>query len=156
MKQLCLSAGCLLLLWLVSPVFASSSSLFGKTVTRIDIRDDQGNPWPRPEQVLSLITFKPGDPFSAPAVRDTISLLYLKGLFKDVRVDAFPDGEGVRVEYTLFPITVVEKIAIHGNDAISKSTIRDAAAGIEGKELLDKKLSAIKTDILAHYQAEGF
>lgn len=156
MKLLRLSAGCLLLLWLASPVFASSPSLSGKTVTRIDIKDDQGNPWPRPGQILTLIGFKPGDPLSAPAVRDSISLLYLKGLFKDVRVDAFPDGEGVRVEYTLFPITVVEKIAIHGNNALSTSAIREAAAGIEGKELLDKKLSALKTDILALYQAEGF
>ncbi|HEX9021388.1 MAG TPA: outer membrane protein assembly factor BamA [Nitrospirota bacterium] len=125
-------------------------------MTRIDIRDDQGNPWPRPGQILSLIPFRPGDPLSAPAVRDSIALLYLKGIFKDIRVDAFPDGEGARVEYTLLPITVVEKIEIHGNDALSTSAIRDAAAGIEGKELLDKKLSALKTAILALYQAEGF
>jgi outer membrane protein assembly factor BamA len=91
----------------------------GKTITRVDINDDQGKPWSRPEQILPLTLVKPGVVFSGAAIRDGISLLYLKGLFKDIRVDAFPDDGGVRLEYTLFPITVVEKTVIQGRPPLT-------------------------------------
>src|SRR5574341_1488517 len=153
MQFLRFMAGLFLALCLVSPVYASPSPFSGKTVTRVDIKDEEGNPWPRPEQVLPLITVPPGAAFSGAAVRESISLLYLKGMFKDVRVDAFPDEGGVRLEYTLFPTTVVEKVAIHGNDALSTSMISEAIPPVEGREL--QKLSAIRADILALYQAQG-
>ncbi|HEY6010768.1 MAG TPA: POTRA domain-containing protein, partial [Nitrospirota bacterium] len=156
MKSPRIVAGIILAWCLLFPAHAPSSELSGKTVTRIDIRDDQGRPWPRPEQVLSLITLQPGAALSAQAVRESISLLYLKGLFRDIRVDAFPDEGGARLEFVLFPITVVGKIKIHGNSAISTSSISEAIASLEGHELRDEKLSAARTDILALYQAQGF
>ncbi len=156
MKLLRLLAGGLLMLCLVSPALASATQFAGLTITRIDIRNDQGNTWPRPEQVLPLIAVKPGDRLAGAAVREGIATLYLKGTFKDIRVEAFPDNDGVRLEYLLEPTTVVDSIVIQGNSAISTSTVRDALAGIEGKELRDEKLSSIKTNLLALYYGEGF
>jgi outer membrane protein insertion porin family len=141
---------------LISPVYASPAQFTGLTITRIDITDDQGLPWPMPEQVLPLVGMKPGDLFSRAAVRDGISLIYLKGLFKDVRVDAFPDAKGVRLVYVLVPAAIVEDIEVHGNHALSTDTITDALRSIEGKELRDKKLAALKDDVLALYQAAGY
>ena len=99
---------------------------------------------------------KPGDVFSGAVVRDGISLLYLKGLFKDIRVEAFPDAKGVRLVYVLVPVTIVEDIEVRGNHALSTDTISDALKSIEGKELRDKKLAALKDDVLALYQAAGY
>lgn len=156
MKLPQLLAGGLLALLLISPAYSSSARFSGLTITRIDLRDDQGRPWPRPEQVLPLVGMKPGNAFSGAAVRDGISLLYLKGLFKDIRVEAFPEGDGVRLVYVLTPVTLVEDIEVHGNHALSTSTIKDALQSIEGKELRDEKLVALKADLLALYHAEGY
>jgi len=156
MKLLRIFVGSLLALLLISPAHSSPSRFTGMTITRIDITDDQGRPWPRPEQIVPLVGLKPGDAFSGPAIRDGISLLYLKALFKDIRVEAFPDGDGVRLLYVLVSLTVVQEVDIRGNHALSDGTIRDAIKGIERTELRDEKLSALKADILALYQAEGF
>ena len=144
------------MIMLVSPVHASPGSYSGMTITRIEVKDDRGEPWPRPGQVLPLIVVKPGDLLTGSAVREGIATLYLKGIFKDIRVEAFPDDGGVRLEYVVTPITVVDTIAIHGNSAVSTGTILDMLASIQGKELREEKLSSLKTDLLAYYQSEGF
>ena len=156
MKSLRWLAGCFLMILLISPANASPGSFFGMTITRIDIKDDHGEPWPQPGQVLPLIAVKPGDRLTGPAVREGIATLYLKGLFRDIRLEAFPDDGGVRLEYIVTPITFVDSLVIHGNSAVSKGTILDMIAGIQGKELRDENLDSHKADLLALYQAEGF
>ena len=131
MKSLCWFAGWFLMIMLISPVHASPGSYSGMTITRIEVKDDRGEPWPRPGQVLPLIVVKPGDRLAGSAVREGIATLYLKGIFKDIRVEAFPDDGGVRLEYVVTPITVVDTIAIHGNSAVSTSTILDMLASIQ-------------------------
>ena len=156
MKSLPLLAGVLLVLLLISPVYSSPVSFSGLTITSVEIKDEQGAPWPKPEQVLPLIVVKPGDRFSGAAIRESLALLYLKEMFTDIRVEAFPDTDGVRVEFVLFPKTIVDALAIQGNSAVSTGAIRDMLAGIEGKELRDNKLALLKAELLALYQAEGF
>ena len=156
MKSLHWLAGCAIVLLLISPAYPSPDSFSGLTITRIDIKDDRGEPWPDLERVLPLIMVKPGDRFSGPAIRDGIATLYLKGIFKDIRVEAFPDNGGVRLEYVVTPITIVDGIVVHGNSAIATGTILDMFTGMEGKELRDERLSSLRSDLLAQYQAEGF
>lgn len=144
------------MIMLISPANASPGSYSGMTITRIEVKDDHGEPWPKPGQVLPLVQVKPGDRLAGPAVREGIAMLYLKGIFKDIRVEAFPDDGGVRLEYIVTPITIVDKIVIHGNSAVSTGTIMDTLAGIQGKELRDENLSSFKAGLLAFYQAEGF
>ncbi len=156
MKSLRWLAACAIVLLLISPAHPSPVSYSGLTITRTDIKDDLGETWPDPGQVLPLIMVKPGDRLAGTAIREGIATLYLKGIFKDIRVEAFPDNGGVRLEYIVTPLTIVDEIAIHGNSAVPKGTILDALTGIEGKELRDEKLFLLRSDLLAHYQAEGF
>src|SRR5512141_150293 len=93
-------------------VHAAPSPFTGLPITRIIVKDDLGKPWSRPDQIEELISVRPGAPFSSPAIRDGISLLYLKGTFKDILVEAFPEDGGVRLEYTFIPVTVVDKVVI--------------------------------------------
>ncbi len=156
MKSLPWLAGCVFVLLLLSPAYPSSDSFSGLTINRIDFKDDVGQPWPNPGQVLPLILVKPGDRFAGSTIRDGIATLYLKRIFKDIRVEAFPDNGGVRLEYIVTPISIVDKIDIHGNSTVPTGTILDALAGIEGKEPRDEKLSSLRSDLLALYQGEGF
>src|SRR5512144_1841833 len=97
------------------PAHADPAAFSGLAITRIDLQDDFGNPWQRPDQIEELIGVKPGDVLTGAAVREGIALLYLKGIFRDIRVEAIPDNGGVRLEYTFIPVTVVEKIVVHGS-----------------------------------------
>ncbi len=144
------------LLVFASAALPSPSQFSGRTVTSIVIKDDRGNPWPRPEQVLPLIDVKPGDRFSIQAIRGGIGYLYLKGLFRDIRIDGFPDGDGVRLVYTLIPITVVDKVAIDGNETLATKGIMAVVTSLEGRELREDKLSEYRSNIITLYQSEGF
>jgi outer membrane protein insertion porin family len=156
MKLLRPAAVLLCMFIFASTAFPAASEFSGRPVTSIVIKNDRGDLWPHPEQVLPLIEVKPGDTFSSQAIRDGIGYLYLKGLFRDIRVDGFPDGNGVRLEYTLFPITVVDKVVIDGNHALSTGKIMETLTGIEGKELREDKLPEHSSNIIALYQSEGF
>jgi outer membrane protein insertion porin family len=126
------------------------------TITRILLLDDHGNPWTKTDQISQLLGAKPGDIFSGPAIREGISLLYLKGTFRDIRVEAFAEDGGVRLEYAFFPITVVDKVVIHGTSALSKTAVREALPGLEGKELREDKLSGLGDDIKTLYESGGY
>ncbi len=155
MKSSLWPAGVLLLLLLFSSAYATPSSFSGLTITRIDVQDDQGRPLQKPDQIMQLISLKAGDPYSGPMIRQSLSLLYLKGTYKDVRVEAVPDNRGLRLTYVLVPITIVEKLVIKGNSSVSTDAIREVVPRIEGKELHEEKFPLLRADILALYQAEG-
>src|SRR3990170_4522149 len=154
MKSLRLFAAGLFALLLISPVYSTDFS--GLPVTTIELKDDHGAPWPNPEQLMPLLEVKPGAPFSGKDARAGLEYLYLKGLFKDVRVDAFPEAGGVRIEYTLIPITIVQKVVLRGNKNMSKARLNEILSKLEGKELREDKLPGIETDILWLYQADGY
>ncbi len=138
------------------PAFAAPTSFDGLTVTRIVLKDDTGNLLVRPGQIIELIGIKPGDLFSGAAIRESLALLYLKGTYKDIRVEGFPDNGGVRLEYTFIPITIVENVVIHGNSELSKSDITEALPHLSGKELHEDRFSDLKTDLVQLYQARGY
>jgi outer membrane protein insertion porin family len=136
------------------PAFASSFA--GLTITSITIQDDRGNPWPDPGHISPLMAVKPGDSFSGAAVREGISTIYLTGGFRDIRVEGFPEDDGVKLVYTLVPVTKVEKIVVRGNSVFSAATIRDVLSGVEGRELREERFPDYRTSILTMYQSEGY
>jgi outer membrane protein insertion porin family len=138
------------------PAFSSPSPFDGLTITGIVLKDDRGQSLPKAEQIMPLIGLKPGDLYSPPAIREGITLLYLKGLFRDIRVEAVKEPGGVRLDYIFLPITVVDRIKVRGNHALSTTAITDALPNVTGKELREDKLAGLITDIIALYQAEGY
>jgi outer membrane protein insertion porin family len=156
MKLLVSALAALCFLAFSLPAHSSPSSFAGQTITRVILKDEQGNPLVRPDQIAELIGVKPGDTFSGSAIRSGLALLYLKGTFRDIRVDGFPEGSGVRLEYTFISIIVVDKVVVHGNSSVSTSVVKETLPHLEGKELRESKLPGIKADLVALYQALGF
>jgi len=147
----------LAVLMLISiPATLIAADLSGLPVTSLIMKDDLGRPLPEAEGLLPLIGAKAGEPFSRQSVQKGVTYLYLEGKFRDIRVDAYPEDGGVRLEYTFFPIIIVDSIVLRGNHALSNSTVRDAVRGIEGKELREDTFPDIRTNIQALYQAEGY
>ncbi|HSQ78586.1 MAG TPA: POTRA domain-containing protein, partial [Nitrospirota bacterium] len=108
------------------------------------------------EQLMPLLNVSTGDMFSSETIGNGIAYLYLKGLFKDIRVDGFPTNGGVKLVYTLVPVTVVDKVMIKGNHALSASKIMEAIPGIEGKELRVNRFPDFQAAIAKLYQSEGY
>ena len=157
MKRLnLLPAGMLLFIVFSLPSAAPAADLDGLPVTGIILKDDLGRPLPDQDSLLPLVEVKPGAPFSRQAVRKGVIYLYLEGKFRDVRVEAFPDQAGVRLEYTLFPVIIVERIVLRGNHSLPNRAIFDAARGIEGRELREEIFSEIRANIRQQYEAEGY
>ncbi len=150
------AAGLLIVLALCLSLPCAAADLDGLPVTRILLKDDRSQAWPDAENLLKLIQVKPGDAFSREAVRKGIGYLYLKKIFRDVRVDAFPEEGGVRLEYTLFPLTFVDRIVFRGNHALANRDLLAAIPGVEGRELREDAFPTIRTNIQARYQTEGF
>lgn len=143
-------------LLLISASPSPAADLSGLTITGIRFVDDRGAAWPHPEQLLPLALVRTGSPLSREEVRRGIEYLYVKGSFRDVRVEGYPDGDGVRLEYVLSPLTTIGGIAVRGNDALSTGTIKGLARRLEGKEPLDEKLAKLREEIIDRYRAEGY
>ncbi len=154
MKSFCFLAAVCMLLAAAVPVSASQFS--GLIVTKINIQDDHGRSVPDQEQITALMAISTGELFSADAIRQGIKYIYLTGKFSDVRVDGFPDGDGVRLLYTLVPATVVDLIVIRGNHSLSTSRIMDTLRGAQGRELREDKFPDYRTGITTLYQSEGY
>ncbi|MDH4161499.1 MAG: outer membrane protein assembly factor BamA [Nitrospirota bacterium] len=151
--RLC-SALCLTLLLL--PVSAAAGDLFGLPIRSIMHVDEDGAPWPEADSLLPLLMVKPGDRLDAETVREGITNLYLKRQFRDVRVEAYGENGGVALVVHLTPVTIVDKIVLRGNHSLSDRAIKDAMAGMVGRELREEQYPDIRMSIQALYQAEGF
>ncbi len=97
-----------------------------------------------------------GDVFSSDAVSREIKYLYLTGRFRDVRVDGFPDQNGVKLVFTLVPVIIVKDVKLRGNHSVSSSKIMEALQGVEGRELREDRFADYRTSLVTLYQAEGF
>ncbi len=153
MKSLVTTAACLLLLFSSS---APAADLIGLPVTSVKLKDDQGRDWPSPERLMPLIETKPGLPLSRADIRQSIEYLMLKGLFRDVIAEGFADSIGVRMEYTLVPVTIVRSVALSGNSVISIKKLREVLGKLEGKELREDRYTDLRVDIAALYQEAGY
>jgi outer membrane protein insertion porin family len=138
------------------PATVLAADLSGLPVTTITLKDDLGRPLPEVDSLLPLVEVKPGDLFSRQAVQKGIGYLYLEGKFRDVRVEAVPEQGGVRLEYTLVPIIIVERIVLRGNHSLPDRVIQEVTRGIEGREFREDTFPDIRTNIQTRYQAEGF
>lgn len=146
----------ILVLLAALPFSAQADDFEGRQVTNILLRDDRGASWPALENVVPLLKVRKGDALAREDVRKGITYLYLTNQFRDIRVEAFPDGEGVRLEYSLVPRTLVEKVVIHGNHSLRDNAIQDVIGPVVGKELREERFIDMRAAIQALYQARGY
>jgi len=83
----------------------------GKPVARIDFHSDAPFDATR---IDDLITLKPGQPVTIRELQSSIKNLFASGNFRDVRVDAAPDAQGVVLTFSLYLNYRVGEIFIVG------------------------------------------
>src|SRR5687768_792651 len=118
--------GVLLALTLIASVAQPPdiSSLVGRTITATELVLE-GSP-EGTEQVREFVETTPGKPLAMAEVRETIAHLFSLGRYQDIQVEAFAEGNGIRVRYNLVPIHSVQRVEFRGELGLSSGTLRDA------------------------------
>jgi outer membrane protein insertion porin family len=109
-----------------------------------------------PSDIPGLVDISKGEPYSQRKVRDSIKLLYLKGMFKDIVVEGEDTPEGVELTYRLVPRLRITGIDIEGNDELSDKKILEKMALKEGDFLDDALVGKSRENVLKLYEEEGF
>ncbi|HEY3346870.1 MAG TPA: POTRA domain-containing protein, partial [Nitrospirota bacterium] len=109
-----------------------------------------------PDSMEDVTGVHKGEAFSGKTIRESIKLLYLKGIFETITVEGSDTPEGVIITYRLVPKIRVVKIKIHGNDSLSKKKILEKVA-LKERDFIDSALiNKTRDNIIKLYRDEGF
>ena len=133
-----------------------SPDMEGRTVTRIDF-DPAVQPLPGEELDRRMLPLKTGAPLRIGDVRMAIQALYDTGRFKDISVDAEPDGDGVLLkiatEFTYF----VSRVTIDGAAEPPNREQIVAATKLElGGPFQEAQMALAVQNIQERLRANGF
>ncbi len=109
-----------------------------------------------PSDVCQLVEIKKGGPLSPRLIRDSIKLLYLKGLFKNIIVDGRDTPRGTVVTFHLVPRMLISGVEIRGNKYLSGNKIISRMTLKEGDFADQFKLRASRNAVLKFCRSEGF
>ncbi len=89
-------------------------------------------------------------------VRDSIKLLYLKGLFKNIIAEGRDTPEGTIITFRLIPKLRISKIRFEGDDLLSKKKIAPRMTLKEDDFIESRQVKASTEAVLKFYHDEGF
>ncbi len=109
-----------------------------------------------PPDVRGLIPIHEGDTFSRKKVRDSIKLLYLKGMFEEIIVEGTDTPEGLLLKFNLVPRLLIDRIRVDGEDYVSKKKIVEKLLLKEGDFVDASLIEKSRLAVLKLYEEEGF
>ncbi|RME51159.1 MAG: outer membrane protein assembly factor BamA, partial [Deltaproteobacteria bacterium] len=104
------------------------------TIVAIEV---EGNQRVERDAILSRITTRPGDEFSASTLDADLKAIYALGYFKDIRIDVAPTPQGLIVIFHVTEKPSIGKITIEGNEAIETKKIREEGLTVKENAILD-------------------
>jgi outer membrane protein assembly complex protein YaeT len=139
----------------------ATESYRGRIVQEVRLEHPGGPP---PEVSRELIELSPGEPYHPEAVRRSIQQLFSLGLFSDIKVEAFPAGDGengVSVLFRLFPRLEVADVELHGLEVSSdlselRSRLLAESQLQRGDPLEVDRLAAAAERLTVLLRAEGY
>ncbi len=106
--------------------------------------------------ILSVISSKPGMPFSRSQVKEDIKEIYRLGFFELVEVDRKDSNSGVILTFKVKERPAIRKVLFKGNEKIGTSTLK-SKLNLDARKFLDRrKIQAGITELLVYYQEEGY
>ena len=109
-----------------------------------------------PSDVRGLIPINKGDSYSPRKVRESIRLLYLKGMFEDIVVEGTDTPGGLLLKYTLVPRLRITKIRVDGEDYLSKKKILEKVLLKEGDFVDTGLIEKSRLAVVKLSEEEGF
>jgi len=107
-------------------------------------------------ELESLVDIKEGAPFSRKALRKGVKLLYMKGRFSDISVDAAETGGDISISFIFTLKERVGKVYLSGNREISNRSLNDVLTIEEWDELNLKAIERQALAIKEFYRKKGY
>jgi outer membrane protein assembly factor BamA len=125
----------------------------GRVVSKVDIA---ASPVMNVEVFRPLIKQKAGEPFSMPAIRESVSALQRTALFSQVQVKVEPEQSGVHVTFLLQPSFYVGMVYFPGANAFSYTRMLQAVNIPEQTPFVEDLVTKGKDALLELFRKDGF
>jgi outer membrane protein insertion porin family len=144
----------ILLLLLALPAGASArSTLLGQRIVAIRVA---GIEKVETEAILDNIKVRPGDVLRTEAVAQAVKDIYRLRYFRDVRVEAEPEGDGIALIITVIEKPAIREVKLRGNKKVTLEDIKEVVT-VKAFSILDEaKVSATVSAIEDLYLEKGF
>jgi outer membrane protein assembly factor BamA len=129
------------------------AALLGRKVSRIELKLE-GARWTE-EPVAPIGRVKVGDVLDVELARRGLEELADRGEFAELRVEAFADGDGVRLRYVGLPRRLVEDVELRGGSLSANDVLRAADVG-PGDAIVASDVLRIAERVRDHYARHGF
>ena len=149
---------CLAVAACLAPLPAAGQDLGGRSITTIQV---EGLSLLGEDAVLFYLGLTPGAKLDEDQLDAKIKELWARGLVDDLAVEAFPDGEGVRLLIKIKERPVLRSIEYVGLKRLSKTDIGDRIAREqidlgEGRPLDRGQIAALKALLEEMYREKGY
>jgi outer membrane protein insertion porin family len=138
----------------VLPALASAQipvDLVGRPVLLVDVEGEGAEGLDGED-----IGFPTGVPLTRALLRRVTEDLIATGRWADVRIDVAPHGEGARARVLLERRTVIARIDVLGNHALSGSDLSAAIALSPGEEIVGGRTDPVRDALTAAYHELGY
>ncbi|MBI3354467.1 MAG: outer membrane protein assembly factor BamA [Nitrospirae bacterium] len=155
MKGLTLYVASLIILFsILLPARAfSDEDIEDRKILNIEVESRTGITAP---EIVSITGIKAGEPYSARKIRKGIELLFKKGIFSDIIVDAVDKEDGVVLKFILKEKVLISDIRIEENAIISTKEISGLIKIKKGDEYSRRKTEETAEIIGNYYRQKGF
>ncbi len=146
----------LIILIIAGPGYAEElsnpkSALFGKTIRHIDYDTTLDRSHFDP-----YLGIKPGAMLTQTAVKEAIQFLYDSGRFSQITVEAFPDGEEVKLLFKLRDNYYFNRFSITGKVDLKGRSLLDLVSLPVGQRFTNEKLEESRHAVLKFLNERGF
>ena len=129
-------------------------TVFGKTVASLRVTV-AGKPI-QDDQVNSLLLIHLGDVLTMQAARETVQHVMGLRRYLDVRVEAQPEGTGVRVDVILVPLQDVRQLVFRGTLGQADSALKEVVTERFGQTPAIGRSADVARTVEEHLNSEGF
>lgn len=106
--------------------------------------------------VRELIETRAGETLAMAEVRETIAHLFSLGRYQDIQVEAFAEGNGIRLRYNLVPIHSVQRVELRGQLGLPSGTLRRAMTERFGPTPSATRATEVATRLQEVYNERGY
>lgn len=134
-------------------IFGIAVSAMAVPIASIDV---EGNQNIDELYIITISGLKVGDEYNLKDIQNAIRKLYRRGQFRDIRVDAKSDQEGIHLHFLVEEYPILGKIELVGNRKIGRGELHGKFTLLRGQPLSPTSLHQIRRDILDLYQEKGY
>jgi outer membrane protein insertion porin family len=107
-------------------------------------------------ELIDLISIERGDIIDGDKLREGVRRVFKKGIFYDLKVEAEPYKDGIKLIYTAEEMPLVKKVLIEGNKSLSSGELKKALLYKEGVEFRREFLDSAVSRLYGRYRDKGF